>query len=263
VPELPEVETLRRQFESLVVGATIEAVEIRWTKSLQGVDLAPEDVVGHSVVGLARRGKVLELDLDGEISLLAHLRMTGQFLVVDPSAPRDEWDVRATRAVFSLDDGRIATDRIVNLPFIASLGPEPIGTGFDGAVLAGRLERHDRLFVKQAILDQRIVAGIGNIYADEALWLAALSPERRCATLTREEIDRLSIAMRSVLERGIERGGATMRDYRDATGARGSYLDDALVFGRTSEPCARCNDKIVKIRVAGRGTHVCPGCQRP
>jgi formamidopyrimidine-DNA glycosylase len=278
VPELPEVETIRRQFDSFVVGATIDAVDVRWEKSFQGVDLEPRAVVGHAITGIARRGKVLEFGLDRGISLLVHLRMTGQLMVVDASLPRDAWDVDTTRVVFSLDDGRflvfndqrkfgrlvvIATDRMSSVPFIAMMGPEPISEGFDGAVLSGRLERHGRLSLKQAILDQRIVAGIGNIYADEALWLAGLSPERRCATLTREELDRLSAAMRSVLQRGIEHGGATMRDYRDARGDRGSYLDEAYVFGRTNERCTRCGDKIVKIRVAGRGTHVCPGCQRP
>jgi formamidopyrimidine-DNA glycosylase len=203
--------------------------------------------------------------------------MTGQ-LLLEPaggSGPPGP-DTSATRVVLDLDDGSrlVFNDqrkfgRIVVLPtadvprdpLLARMGPEPLDGGFDPAMLAAGLRRHPGLRVKSALLDQGVVAGIGNIYADEALWHAGLHPERRSGTLRAPVVRALHAGIVTVLTEGVARGGSTMRDYRDARGERGGYLEVAAVYGRTGLPCRRCGTPIVKTTVVGRGTHVCPSCQ--
>ena len=229
------------------------------------------DACGLLVTGVARRGKVLIVALGDEAALLVHLRMTGQ-LLLDEDGSREG---PMTRAVIHLDHGDLVFNdqrkfgriivtpaRLVGAdPLLARMGPEPLASDFDATVLATQLGRHRPLSIKAALLDQSTIAGIGNIYADEVLFCAGIHPAVSCDALDAAAIDRLAGSIVSVLQRAIEAGGSTMRDYRDATGATGGYLDHALVFGRTDERCRRCSTAIVKIRVAGRGTHLCPRCQ--
>jgi formamidopyrimidine-DNA glycosylase len=277
MPELPEVETIRRQLDVLLVGRSVVFSETRWHKSLTGRGVDPAILLGRPVTGVWRRGKVLGVDLEGGVSALVHLRMTGQ-LLLEP-APRDVAigrETAATRVVLGLDDGSrilfndhrkfgrmvvLPTPDVAADPLLARMGPEPLEPAFDTDALAIALRRHPRLGIKTALLDQGVVAGIGNIYADEALWHARVHPERRSGALRRPAIGALHEGIVTVLSEGVARGGSTMRDYVDARGARGGYLEVAVAYGRTGQPCRRCTTAIVKSTVGGRGTHVCPSCQ--
>ena len=204
MPELPEVETIRRQLDARLIGRSVSSVETRWHKSFTGRRVDPGVVVGRPVARVWRRGKVLGIDTDGGISLLTHLRMTGQLLLEPVGTPRDTLSTRgtpsprdtsATRVVFGFDDGSrlffndqrkfgrlvvLPTADVPADPLLARMGPEPLEPGFDAEALGAGLARHPSMTLKAALLDQGVVAGIGNIYADEALWRAGLHPQRRC-----------------------------------------------------------------------------------
>ena len=278
MPELPEVETIRRQLEAHLVGRSVSAIESSWPKSLTGRGLDPAAVLGRPVTRIWRRGKVLGIDAEGGVSVLIHLRMTGQLLVepvgTDTTVPTGN---SATRVILDVDDGSrlvfndqrkfgrvvvLPTTDVVDDPLLARMGPEPLEAGFDPEVLGAILSRRPGLRLKSALLDQGVVAGIGNIYADEVLWCAGLHPERRCGTVRRPGIEVLHAGIVSVLSEGVARGGSTLRDYVDTRGDRGGYLDVASVYGRTGQPCRRCGTAIVKTTVVGRGTHLCPSCQK-
>ncbi|HEX7442968.1 MAG TPA: bifunctional DNA-formamidopyrimidine glycosylase/DNA-(apurinic or apyrimidinic site) lyase [Acidimicrobiales bacterium] len=278
MPELPEVETIRRQLEAHLVGRSVSAIESSWPKSLTGRGLDPAAVLGRPVTRIWRRGKVLGIDTEGGVSVLVHLRMTGQ-LLVEPVGPDTSVPTvnSATRVILDLDDGSrlvfndqrkfgrvvvLPTTDVADDPLLARMGPEPLEAGFDPAVLGAILSRRPGLRLKAALLDQGVVAGIGNIYADEVLWCAGLHPERRCGTVRRPGIEALHAAIVSVLSEGVARGGSTLRDYVDTRGDRGGYLDVAAAYGRTGQPCRRCGTAIVKTTVVGRGTHLCPSCQK-
>ena len=274
MPELPEVETIRGQLDVLLPGRSVTASETRWHKSLTGRGITSQAALGRPVIRVWRRGKVLGIELDGGVSILVHLRMTGQLLVGADGVPPSQSP--ATRVVLDLDDGSrilfndqrkfgrmvvLPTSDVPDDPLIARMGPEPLDEGFDVDTLGAGLQRHPGLRLKSALLDQSVVAGIGNIYADEALWLAGLHPERMCGVVRRPAIESLRDGIVSVLSEGVARGGSTMRDYVDARGDRGGYLDVAAVYGRTGQPCRCCGATIVKSTVVGRGTHFCPSCQ--
>ncbi|HEY4929512.1 MAG TPA: bifunctional DNA-formamidopyrimidine glycosylase/DNA-(apurinic or apyrimidinic site) lyase [Acidimicrobiales bacterium] len=277
MPELPEVETIRRQLDTHLVGRSVSSAETRWHKSLTGRGIEPTAMLQRPVVRVWRRGKVLGIDADGGVSVLVHLRMTGQLLIepvtADGPSPRD---TPATRVVLDLDDGSrlffndqrkfgrmvvLPTTDVPADPLLARMGPEPLEVGFDADVLSASLRRHPGLQLKAALLDQGVVAGIGNIYADEALWQAGLHPERRCRAVRRPGFEALHVGIVTVLSEGVARGGSTLRDYVDAKGDRGGYLEVANVYGRTGQPCPRCGTSVIKTRVVGRGTHLCPACQ--
>ena len=277
MPELPEVETIRRQLEACLVGRSVSAIETRWPKSLTGRGLDPAAVLGRPLARIWRRGKVLGIDTEGGVSVLVHLRMTGQLLMgsVGPDAVELR-DSSATRVILGLDDGSrlvfndqrkfgrivvLPTTDVPDDPLLARMGPEPLEAGFDPQVLGAILSQRPGLRLKAALLDQSVVAGIGNIYADEVLWCAALHPERRCGMVRHPGMEALHAGIVTVLSEGVARGGSTLRDYVDARGDRGGYLEVAAVYGRTGRPCRRCGTAIVKITVVGRGTHLCPSCQ--
>jgi formamidopyrimidine-DNA glycosylase len=291
VPELPEVETVRRGLARLVVGRTVAAVDILEPKSFPvaaaqtALDVVARHVVGARVVAARRRAKVLLLDLDNGFSLVGHLKMTGQMVVRGPENwgaghPTDsllaQLPDRSTRIDFTFDDGShlffndqrkfgwirvLPTGDVERLPFIAGLGPEPLDpAGF--AEFRRRIARHARTTIKAALLNQEVVAGIGNIYADEALWAARVHPGRAVAGVGPRKLRELFDAAAAVMRLSIDLGGSTDRNYVDAEGKRGSYLGFANVFRRDGQPCPRCGTPIAKTRVAGRGTHYCPRCQR-
>jgi formamidopyrimidine-DNA glycosylase len=271
MPELPEVETVRRQLEPQLREATITGLEIRdprWCAPLDPAELS-EIIVGRRVRGLRRRGKYLDWVLGEEIHLLMHLRMTGT-LLLDPPA-----DTPYTRVEITLDGDRhlrfvdprrfgtgwlVTGDEALERYYAARLGVEPFDDAFTPALLRA-LARGRRGPIKAFLLDQRMIAGIGNIYADEALFRSGVHPLRAAGALKPAQYARLRDAIRDVLAAGIDAHGASIDDFRDLDGVRGSFQDRFLVHLRAEEPCAVCGTPIRKLYVGGRGTYVCVHCQ--
>jgi formamidopyrimidine-DNA glycosylase len=267
MPELPEVETIRAQLAPRLEGRVLARVEILDPRLTRPHDLfeVAEELEGDRVEVVERRGKYLLLRLESGLVLLVHLRMTGGF----------HWrPVAHERAVLELDDGSRLVYRDVRRfgtwlvledadlePYLAAKnGPEPLGRRFTSQWLETQLGRR-RAPLKAVLLDQRVVAGLGNIYADEALWRARLNPLRPANELSAEEVSRLTRAIRASLRTGIERQGSTLRDYSQPDGTSGSMQDEFRVYGRDGLPCPRCRATIAKTRVGGRGTWFCPRCQ--
>jgi formamidopyrimidine-DNA glycosylase len=274
MPELPEVETIRLTLEPRLVGRTFARVDIddaRLVRPFEPRSVAAE-LEGERVSALERRGKYLVVRFDSGRALLIHLRMTGSLR----HAPRGTLDDdRYRRAVVKLDDESDVAYRDVRRfgtwlllepeelePYLAQkVGVEPLERGFTSRWLAQRLHGR-RAPLKAALLDQRTVAGLGNIYVDEALWRARLHPLRPAESLDASEVATLTRAVKEALRAGVRRQGATLRDYATPDGTRGSMQDRFRVYGRGGEPCHRCGTPIDKIRVGGRGTWYCPTCQR-
>jgi formamidopyrimidine-DNA glycosylase len=270
MPELPEVETVRRRLAPVVEGRRVKRVEIvdpRVTRPFDPEGVARE-LTGERIALADRRGKYLVLRFESGRALLIHLRMTGALLTGSSDDPY-------TRAVLTLDDGsevayrdvrRFGTWLLLEPDEIetyldARVGPEPLDAGYRARDLAAKLVAR-RAPVKAALLDQRTLAGVGNIYADEALWRARLHPLRPAAELQPDEVKALHRAVREALRRGLDRQGSTLRDYRLPNGESGAMQHEFKVYRRAGEPCERCGTPIDKIRVAGRGTWYCPSCQR-
>ena len=274
MPDLPEVETVRASLEPALVGRRFEQVEIRDARLTRPFD--PDEVAaelqGEVVAALERRGKYLVFRFRSGRVLLVHLRMTGTFRHGRNGSP----DVDLyRRSVVRLDDGSDVMYRDVRrfgtwlllepdeeAPYLATrLGEEPLTKTFTSSALAARL-RGRKAPVKAALLDQRAAAGMGNIYADEALWRAKIHPLRPAGDLSPAEIRRLHRGINDAIRAGIARQGTTLRDYRTPDGASGSMQDELRVYGRGGEPCPRCGTEIAKTRAGGRGTWYCPNCQR-
>jgi len=274
VPELPEVETVRRQLAPVLEGRRFASVAIadpRLTRPLDPDEVARE-LRGEIVKRVDRRGKYLIVRFESGRALLIHLRMTGSLLHA-PAGTLPEDPHR--RAVVRLDDGsdvayrdvrRFGTWLLLEPDEVdayvdAKVGSEPLGEAYKAKHLAERLHGR-RAPIKAVVLDQRTVAGVGNIYADEALWRARLHPSMPADELTAPQVSALHRGIRCALEHGIARQGSTLRDYRLPDGASGTMQNEFRVYGRDGEPCERCGTPIDKIRVAGRGTWYCPSCQR-
>ncbi len=274
MPELPEVETIRSSLAPALTGRTLDRVEIldpRLTRP-EPPELVAGALERERVSDVRRRGKYLDVVFESGRHLLVHLRMTGNVLHPAPEGHRDDPHVRA---VVRLDDGSDVVYRDVRRfgtwellepgeldGYFAArrLGVEPLGRSFTAERLARSLAGR-RAPVKAALLDQRAVAGIGNIYADEALWYARIHPLTPAGELDAGQVAALRKGIRTALLLGIRRQGATLRDYRGADGGRGTMQDEFRVYGRVGEPCGRCGTPIAKARVAGRGTWYCPVCQ--
>ncbi|MBR3365958.1 bifunctional DNA-formamidopyrimidine glycosylase/DNA-(apurinic or apyrimidinic site) lyase [Candidatus Saccharibacteria bacterium] len=281
MPELPEVETIRRGLLKCIRGLKITEIRIFCEKSFIG---SAEVMVGAKVSGLRRFGKALVIDFDNGKSMICHLRMTGQLIYRGEEDfagghPNDnfiaELPNKQTRVEIEFDKGGlffndqrkfgfmkvVPTEEVLEDKFIASLAPEP--WQMTGEELFARLQRHKNAPVKAVILDQKVISGLGNIYADEALYFAKIHPARRAGGVSRAEAETLIEGAREVMERSLEAGGSTMATYVKADGTKGDYLElFAEVFNRQGKQCKRCGAEICKIRVAGRGTHVCPRCQK-
>lgn len=277
MPELPEVETIRRGLAKFIIKDKIKSTKILCEKSFQG---EPQTA---KVENIRRYGKALIIDLDNGKSLMVHLRMTGQ-LIYDGKEryaaghPSDNFidnlPNKQTRVILKLENGTLYfndqrkfgfikvldTKNVENDPFIKKLAKEPWDMGEEE--FYQKLKKHNAP-VKATILDQTIIAGLGNIYADEALFKAKIHPKTKANKLTKKQAEDLLEAAKYVMEKSIESGGSTLKDYKKADGTKGDYLDKfAQVFNRAGNQCPRCHEKIQKIKVAGRGTHICPNCQK-
>lgn len=289
VPELPEVETLRRGLEATVLGRRIESVTVLWRPSFDVAQARIDALVPeHHITAVRRRGKVVLLDLDDAQHLLVHPKMTGQLVVVEhgttvfagghPSrsmlgpmpntTTRVVFALSADTALFFNDQRKFGWIRLVDTvslageQFLSQLGPEPLSTEFTRRGLRERLARHPRASIKAVILDQSTVAGVGNVYADEALHLARIDPRRRAGGLTTPEVTRLREAIVTVIGDAVEHGGTSFVDYVNDFRGTSTYLAQARVFQRAGQPCTVCGTAIQRIRVAGRGTNICPRCQQ-
>ena len=283
MPELPEVETIRQGLEKFILHKKLVRISRLTDKSLiLSGDL--KQISNASIVNLRRFGKALVMDLDNGWSLMVHLRMTGQLIWRGKEKfagghPSEnfvaELPNKQTRVIFEFEDGKlffndqrkfgfvktIRTENVELDSFIKKLAKEP--WQIDVCEFKNNLMKHKNSVVKAAILDQSVICGLGNIYADETLYFAGIHPERRVRDLTDVEIGRILKGACETMQRSIEAGGSTMATYVKADGTRGDYLERfAKVFRREGQKCERCGDDIIKIRVAGRGTHICLGCQK-
>jgi len=287
MPELPEVETVKRGLSRLVIGKIVSSAESNWPKSFPNLQ-ADVDLflIGARIIGVRRRAKVLIIDLDTKYSLVIHLKMTGQIVYKGRESfaaghPNDsmigELPDRSTRVILGFDDGSnlyfndqrkfgwvrlMPTVEIPNLPFMLKVGPEPLTAEFTAKIFINRVKKRANTTIKAAILDQSILAGVGNIYADESLWGAKIYPGNRVRDISYSKLTKLQKEIVYVMTLSIEKGGSTDKNYVDAEGKKGNYLEFARVFRRENSPCPRCGTVIVKTRVAGRGTHYCPKCQK-
>lgn len=284
MPELPEVETIRRGLEDCLTkekGGRILTVKVLSGKSFTG---EPSKIMGAEVVGIRRKGKALIFDLSNRFSVICHLRMTGQLIWVGKERfagghPNDNFIADLpngqTRVVIKFQKGTlffndqrkfgfmkvVPTLDVERDSFISSLGREP--WKMTGADLYRKLQRHKNSPVKMVIMDQTVMSGLGNIYADEALYFAKIRPRRKAGLISEEEAERLVEGARVVMDKSLEAGGSTIRNYVKSDGTKGNYLDlFAEVYGREGEKCRRCGATIMKIKLGGRGTHYCPECQK-
>ena len=287
MPELPEVETIRIGLNQLLPGRTVVDIWHDWDK---GFPNARADIdkylIGSKIVAVARRAKVLLIELDTKYSLMIHLKMTGQLVF----RGREQFGAghpnksligplpdSSTRVIIEFKDGSklffndqrkfgwvrlIPTTEINQIDFMKKLGPEPLAKDFSSLVFKKRLLLRPKSAVKAVLLDQAVLAGVGNIYADESLWAAKIHPSQLVRDIPNSKFGQLYRGLIDVLELSIAKGGSTDRNYVDAEGKKGSYLTFAKVFRREGQACQRCGHTIIKIRVAGRGTHICPNCQR-
>lgn len=293
MPELPEVETVRRGLEKLIVGKTINSA--RAIDSPKSFPNAPGDVanfmVGARITAVRRRAKVLLIDLSSQYTMVIHLKMTGQLVFIQegPTPPKrfgaghpndsliGDLPDRSTRVVIDFMDGShlyfndqrkfgwvklYPTLEVPNMTFMKKVGPEPLEDDFTSTIFTQRIRRRNGTTIKAAILDQTVLAGVGNIYADESLWGARIHPATRVRDVSDGQLATLLDEIKYVMNLSIEKGGSTDRNYVNAEGKRGSYIDFARVFRREGLPCPRHPDvEIEKSKVAARGTHTCPVCQ--
>ncbi len=288
MPELPEVESVRRGLADLIIDKKFCSIKVTNSKSFLAEKEAEKTFLLNSrVTKIRRRAKVLIIDLSTDYSLVIHLKMTGQVVYRGSDQawgaghPNDsligDLPDRSTRIEFAFCDGSklffndqrkfgwvklMPTVLVPELPFMQKVGPEPLTDDFNGEVFAERLKRKQRSKIKPTLLDQSVVAGIGNIYADESLLLAKIHPARLVGDLTAEEIFRLAEKIKEVLQKSVDAGGSSSRNYVDAEGKKGNYLSGAYAYKRDGQACRICGDQIVKIKLAGRGTHYCPTCQK-
>lgn len=312
MPELPEVETIRRGLEEKIAGQTIKSVEVRAPKIFQG---EPEELVGQQILSIGRQGKLLLFALDDGRVMTIHLKMTGQLIwkpepralpkedeityvdnaeLPDDDEEEDEEEAvvgghpeaaylqplphKHTHVIFTFEDGSklyfndlrkfgrisvLAKGELSDLPFLKTLGPEPLEPDFTRTYLAERLAERPKAVIKTFLLDQTNIAGLGNIYADESLFRAAILPDRLAGSLAYGEITNLYEAIKETLELALLYGGSSSKDYVNAVGEQGTFLKIANVYHRTGQECNRCLSAVIeRKKIGGRSSHFCPVCQR-
>ncbi|MFS8923603.1 DNA-formamidopyrimidine glycosylase [Synechococcus sp. B60.1] len=277
MPELPEVETVRRDLQRLTLGLRILAVEVLLPRTVAypGKEEFEQGLAGTCLTQWQRRGKYLLGSLDSGAVLGVHLRMTGQLLWVQGSAPlpvhtrvrlrlEQGWELRfvdlRTFGQMWLVPAGVEPETVI--PALQSLGPEPLSPAFSEIYFQAALQKSRRP-IKTALLDQGLVAGVGNIYADEALFLSGIHPLMPASQLSDAAKSRLRQALIEVLRVGLEQRGTTLRDYRDLRGINGNYQGQAWVYSREGDPCRLCGTPIQRLKLAGRSAHFCPRCQPP
>ncbi|MDB5170942.1 MAG: formamidopyrimidine-DNA glycosylase [Candidatus Saccharibacteria bacterium] len=287
MPELPEVETVRIGLKRLLPKRQIAAVDFDWPKSFPNAPADTEQfVIGASITDVKRRAKVLLIELSTNFSLVIHLKMTGQLVfrscqeAFGAGHPNESLigalPDKSTRVTLTFEDDSklffndqrkfgwvrlIPTPEVMNLDFFKKVGPEPLSADFTWHIMKERMLRRKNSNVKAVLLDQTVLAGVGNIYADESLWGAKIHPTTLVNDLNDNQFHKLYDELIFVLRLAIEKGGSTDKNYVNAEGKKGSYMDFARVFRRENLACPRCGTIVEKSRVAGRGTHTCPTCQ--
>jgi len=286
MPELPEVETVRAGLYKLIIGRVVKSASSDNPKSFPNAAVdVQEFLIDAAVTNVRRRAKVLMIDLSTDYSLVIHLKMTGQLVFVGEQRfgaghPSDSLIAslpdKSTRVTLEFSDGThlyfndqrkfgwvrlMPTLEVPNIDFMKKVGPEPLEADFTAAEFTERFTRRAGTSIKAALLDQSVIAGIGNIYADESLWGAKIHPKRLVKSITDKEFKALYTDVREVMNLAIAKGGSSNQTYINAEGQRGHYMDFARVFRRDGQACPRCGTTIIKLRVAGRGTHICPHCQ--
>ncbi|MCO6543102.1 MAG: bifunctional DNA-formamidopyrimidine glycosylase/DNA-(apurinic or apyrimidinic site) lyase [Lactobacillus sp.] len=272
MPELPEVETVRRGLNQLIKGAKISDINIRYDKIIVGSTTDfKQQLIGATIVEVSRRAKYLLFHFDNNLTMISHLRMEGKYQVRDSQSEFD----KHVHVIFCLEDGRFLGYRDVRkfgkmqlvdrstemqVKSIAALGPEPLTPQYTLASLQQGLQKKKKS-IKATLLDQHVVSGLGNIYVDEVLWRAKIHPEEPANKVTTAQITDLYPIINDEIKTAIAAGGTTIRSYVDATGHQGNFQLQLNVYKQEGNPCARCGTPIEKIKVAGRGTHFCPHCQ--
>ena len=288
MPELPEVETVKRGLQIFLPGKVIANVHHNWNKSFPNSENDVQNfLINATITHVERRAKVLLIHLNTEYSLVIHLKMTGQLVFRSETDrfgaghPTDSLihnlPDRSTHVWFDFTDGShlffndqrkfgwvrlLPTATIPELDFFKKVGPEPLASDFTVTEWNKRLDRRAKSGIKAVLLDQTVIAGVGNIYADESLWAAKIHPSTRVMDIPAAKRALLFKKLQEILLLAIEKGGSTDKNYVNAEGKKGSYMSFAQVFRREGQPCPRCGTIIEKIRVAGRGTHICPTCQK-
>lgn len=275
MPELPEVETVKRTLQPKLAGLSFEGAEVFLAKVVRTPESFRLDelIAGKKLLKLGRRGKYLLMRLSDGFSLVVHLRMTGRLTYCGKDTPVD----KHTHVVFNLNNGDqlrfadmrqfgriwlLPTDSLESLPGFKDLGVEPFDEIFTRDFLKKELRRRYSR-IKPLLLDQTFIAGLGNIYTDEALHRARINPERLATTLNAREVAHLYRAIREVLQEGIENRGTTVRDFIDSDGRAGQYQEMLRVYSRENKPCPACGKGIVKKKIGGRSSYFCPACQKP
>ncbi|MFT8824316.1 MAG: DNA-formamidopyrimidine glycosylase [Liquorilactobacillus mali] len=273
MPELPEVETVRQGLRQLVLNKKIRNVIVLYPKIINGdTNIFIETLEGLTIKEIKRRGKYLIFNFDEDISMVSHLRMEGKYFVRQAG---DEVE-KHTHIIFEFTDGKqlryndvrkfgrmelVKTDKVSDLKSLKKLGPEPTTSDFSVEDFADKLKKKNKM-IKPALLDQNLVAGLGNIYVDEVLWMSKINPETIASHLSKNEIKTLHDAIITELAKAVKAGGTTIRSYTNAFENSGLFQFELNAYGRTGEPCRRCGTLIKKIVVAQRGTHYCPSCQK-
>lgn len=283
MPELPEVETIRFGLQKKIVGLKITKIRILSPKSFIG---NPNLVQGKKVLNIWRRAKILGIDLSGDMTLLFHLKMSGQLVLIGDSRfigghptpdMRDQMPNNHTRVIFSFSDGShlyfndqrkfgwvkvVDRQQAVGDSMFAKLGPEPLEKDFTWEILKENLLKHKKTPIKVALMDQKVVSGVGNIYANEACFAAKLDPRTKVGDLGDQEFKAIHKGVIRVIEDGIKYGGSSRAHFVDAEGHKGYFLDYAYCYGRDKHPCKNCGTEVKKIQLGGRGTYFCPSCQK-
>jgi len=289
MPELPEVETIKRGLEHLIVGKTISNAKVLWVKTFSSSkNTIKQQLIGCRIQSIERRAKLLLVNLDNQYTLMFHLKLTGQVILVLKNQQRlggghptksmaANLPDKSTRVIFNFSDGSklyfndqrkfgwiklVKTSEVTNDPLVCRLGPEPLSKDFTIDRLQAAIKRHSKLAIKGIILDQSTLSGIGNIYADESLHLAKIHPGTKGAAMKPGQVKALYKAIRQILQSSIKHGGTSITHYVNVFGKKGDYLERARVFRQAGESCRVCGGKIIKIRVVGRGTYICPKCQK-
>lgn len=273
MPELPEVETIRRTLKELVLNKKITGIEVFWGKIIKhpdDIEHFRQIVIGQTIRDVKRKGKFLVFELDTDM-LVSHLRMEGKYFINQTGMERD----KHTHVIFNFSDGSslnyndvrkfgtmhvFSKENYLKVKPLNQLGPDPFEEDFCIDYLKDKLSKTTR-YIKAALLDQTIIAGLGNIYVDEVLFKAKIHPEKRANTLTEEQIELISKYSYEVLKAAVKQGGTTIRSYVNGDGEMGLFQQELYVYGQENEACKVCGDTIEKFKSSGRGTHVCLTCQ--